>query len=116
MTGLTLYVVWALCSIFSIWQIIVLMSYSGRVQNDDRLMLLFAITPFSLMMAPILLLVQLVFWAGKRIDRFKESPRYVTWKIKRKIRKRRRGPVVRVVEYLYNKREEKRREKEISEV
>lgn len=115
---MNIYIVWALCSLVGIWRLVRLMSVSGRVGNADRLMIFFAMTPFSLMLTPILLLVEFLFWAGNKLDKFLQSPRYVTWKIERKIRKRRRGPLVRTVEYLHNKRKEqgKVNEKDIFEV
>lgn len=109
------YISWALCSVIGIWRMLSLMSISGRVGNDDRVMILFALTPASFLMTPILF-VELMFWVGRKIDKFRESPRYVTWKIQRQIRKRRRGPLVRVVEHLHNKRKEKTREENVPEV
>lgn len=116
MENIVFYALWALSSVVGIWRMINLMSMSGRVGHDDRVMILFILTPASLLMTPVILVVELLFWVGKKIDNFRESPRYVTWKIQRQIRKRRRGPLVRVVEHLYNKRKEKAREKGVSEV
>lgn len=93
-----------------------MMSITGRVGNEDRVMIFFMLTPVSLMMAPVILFVEVMFWIGKKVDKFRESPRYVTWKIQRQIRKRRRGPLVRVVEHLHNKRKEKTREEDVPEV
>lgn len=110
------YLLWVLFSVVGIWRMLSLMSVSGRVGNDDRVMLLFMLTPACFLMTPVLLFVELMFWVGRKIDKFRESPRYVTWKIQRQIRKRRRGPLVRVVEHLHNKRKEKTREEDVPEV
>jgi len=116
MESIIFYGLWALCSVVGIWRMVNLMSLSGRVGNDDRVMIFFTLTPFSLMMTPILLFVEFMFWIGKKVDRLRESPRYVAWKIQRQIRKRRRGPLVRAVEHLHKKRKEKEREEDVPEV
>ncbi|ARB11589.1 putative membrane protein [Pectobacterium phage vB_PatM_CB7] len=116
MEQIVFYSLWALFSVVGVWRMVNLMSMSGRVGNDDRVMVLFILTPASLLLTPVILVVELLFWVGKKVDNFRESPRYVTWKIQRQIRKRRRGPLVRVVEHLYNKRKEKAREEGVSEI
>lgn len=111
------YIAWAVCSVVGTWRLLNLLAGTGHVGNDDRVMLfLTALTPFSLLMTPILLVIEFLFWVGKKIDKFKESPRYVAWSIQRKIRKRWRGPIVRIVEHMHNKRKEKAREEDVSEV
>ena len=110
------YIVWAVCTVVGVWRILRLLSEIGRVGNDDRLMIFFALTPFSLLLTPILLIIEFMFWAGKKLDEFRESPKYVSWSIQRKIRKRWRGPVVRIVEYMHKKRKEKASEEDLPEV
>ena len=110
------YIAWVVCSVVGIWRILNLMSFTGRVGTDDRVIIILCLTPFSLLMTPIVLVIEFLFWVGKKIDNFKESPRYVAWSIQRQIRKRWRGPIVRIVEHMHNKRKEKAREEDVSEV
>lgn len=110
------YIVWAVCTVVGVWRILRLLSQTGHVGNDDRLMIFFALTPFSVLLTPILLIIEFMFWAGKKVDEFRESPKYVSWSIQRKIRKRWRGPVVRIVEHMHKKRKEKASEEDLPEV
>lgn len=110
------YIAWAVCSVIGTWRILKLLSRDGHVGNDDRLMVFLTLTPFSFVTAPILVIIEILFWAGRKIDKFKESPRYVAWSIQRQIRKRWRGPIVRIVQHMHNKRKEKAREEDVSEV
>lgn len=111
------YAAWFICTVVGIWRILVMCSKTGRVYNDDRFIIFLALTPFSLLLAPVLVLVESAFWLGGKWDKFTQSPGYVAWKIQRQIRKRRRGPVVRIVEHMHKKRLEKiEREKTLPEV
>lgn len=111
-----LYLAWAVCSVVGVWRILNLLAGTGRVYNDDRMMIILTLTPFSLLITPFMLAIETLLWVGKKVDDFRESPKYVAWSIQRKIRKRWRGPIVRVVEHMHNKRKEKAREEDVSEV
>ncbi|AFH21014.1 membrane protein [Cronobacter phage CR9] len=115
--GMIIFVaLWVLFSAYSLWRIIVLMSINGKVNGDDRFMVLLAMTPASYLFAPCIALVEFCFFLDKRWKKFKQRPDYISWSLQRKIRKRWRGPLVRIVEHLHNKRKEKAREENLPEV
>lgn len=108
-------VLWIISSAYSLWRMIALMAISGKVRGDDRFMAFLALTPLSYLMAPCIALVEVCFFVSKRVDKFKARPAYIQWSIERKIRKRRRGPLVRIVEHLHNKRKAKAHEEDLPE-
>lgn len=106
---------WVIFSAFSLWRMIVMMSITGKVDGDDRFMAFLVLTPLSYITAPCIALVEVCFLVGGWVDKFKSRPAYIQWSIERKIRKRRRGPLVRIVEHLHNKRKEKAHEENLPE-
>lgn len=108
-------VLWIIFSAYSLWRMVVMMSVTGKVDGDDRFMAFLALTPLSYIMAPCIALVEVCFFIGGWMDKFKARPAYIQWSIERKIRKRRRGPLVRIVEHLHNKRKEKAHEENLPE-
>lgn len=115
--SLTTLVLSLLCTAYSIWRVISLMAKDGYVDNGGRVMIFMSFIPgVSFLLAFCLVVVESLFFIGEQIDKFRATPRYITWKINRQIRKPWRGPIVRAVEYLHNKRKEKQHEEDVSEV
>lgn len=112
--GLTIFVaLWILFSAYSVYQMISMMAVTGNVTVDDRIAVFLALTPLSYLTAPSIALVEVCFFVNSQVDKFKARPEYIQWSIERKIRKRRRGPLVRIVEHLHNKRKEQRHEEDL---
>lgn len=104
---------WLLPTVLSIWGILHLLAKEGKVSNGDRVMLFFSLIPgISILIVGVLILVVVMF----KIDAWYNSPKMVAWRIERKIRKRRRGPIVRIVEHMHKKHLEKNSEKDLPEV
>lgn len=113
---MTFWIINALCSVYCIWRMIVMMSWQGRVDNGGRFFILISFVPIlSVIMAVSLILIEGLFFLGGKFDKWWSSPKMVTWRTLRKIRKRRRGPIVRIVEHMHKKREEKANEADVSE-
>lgn len=111
------YITWVLGALYSWWRIINQMAEDGVVDNGGRVLLFLSLFPLmAQVIAFLLFVVETLFWAAKRIDTWWESPTLVTWRIERKIRKRRRGPIVTLVQYLHKRKMEKANEKDVSEV
>lgn len=106
MEHLNFYILWAVFSLVGVWRVLCVMAINGEVNNSDRMVIFFMLTPVSLIAAPMIILFELALWGDRKIEKLKKSPRYVAWKISRQIRKRRRGPVVRVVEWMHKRRKE----------
>ena len=87
-------VLWFLLSSYSVYRIISLLAVSGKVTADDRFAVLLAMTPLSYVVAPLLTLFDLYGF-------------FRVWSCNR------RGPLVRIVEYLHNKRKEQRYEEDL---
>lgn len=106
-----------LCSVFVIWRVLIMMSWDGKVDNGGRVIILFSLVPIlSVFMAIAMAFVLLLFEGGERFDKWWESDKMVARRIHWKIRKRRRGPLVRIVEHMHNKRKEKENEADVPEV
>lgn len=117
MPDIIFWVLNVLCTVFSVWRILTLLSWSGEVDNTGRVMIVLAFVPIlSIIMAISIAFAEGLFYGAARIDKWWASPKMVTWRTMRKIRKRRRGPIVRIVEHMHKKREEKKRETDVSEV
>lgn len=113
---MTFWIINTLCSVYCIWRVIVMMSWQGRVDNGGRFFILISFVPIlSVIMAVSLILIEGLFFLGGKFDKWWSSPKMVTWRTLRKIRKRRRGPIVRIVEHMHKKREEKANEADVSE-
>lgn len=111
------YITWVLGALYSWWRIISQMAEEGEVDNGGRVLLFLSLFPgIGLVIAFLLFLVEVMFWIAKWIDKWWQSPALVTWRIERKIRKRRRGPIVTLVQYLHKRKLEKAHEKDVSEV
>lgn len=106
-------VLWVIFSAYSLWRIISLMAVSGKVSGDGRFMTILSMTPLSYLIAPCIALAEACFFADSQVEKLKSSPAYIQWSIERKIRKRRRGPLVRIVEHLHNKRKGRVHEKNL---
>lgn len=105
-------------TIFVIWGILWMMSWSGKVDNFGRLFILLSFVPvLSIILAMALAFVFALFCGGTWFDKWWQSPKMVTWRTLRKIRKRRRGPLVRIVEHMHKKQKlkEKANEADVSE-
>lgn len=116
MDNIIFWVVNVLCSVFCIWRVITMMSWSGEVDNWGRFFILISFVPIlSVIAAVSIAFSEGLFHGGAWLDKWWSSPKMVTWRTLRKIRKRRRGPIVRVVEHMHKKREEKANEADVSE-
>lgn len=110
---LNIILLWILPSLYSVGRIIMEMSKSGRVDNDDRVAVFLSLFPIvSLFSAAALIIVDIIILIDKVQKRIVTSPRYIAWSIQRQIRRRRRGPLVTLVEYLHNRRKDKGKENE----
>lgn len=99
---------WIAGSIYSLWRIIVVSSYEGKVTNADRLVVAFALSPLSPIVAVLLFLAEGICFISEAHQKWYNSPKQVARRLERKIRKRRRGPLVWAVETLHQKRQEKK--------
>lgn len=103
------FILWALSSLFVAWRICHLMSLTGEVDNVGRVIILVGLLPvLSVILALCIVFTEVILW----LDRWWYSPKMVTWRLERKTRKRRCGPIVRIVQYMHNKRKEKKASKE----
>lgn len=117
MADIIFWVVNVLCSVFVIWRVLFLMSMDGKVDMAGRVIMLFALVPvLSVFMAIAFAFVIILFEGGAMIDKWWGSDKMVARRIHWKIRKRRRGPIVRIVEHMHNKRKEKENETDVPEV
>ena len=117
MENIIFWTVNVLCSIFCIWRVLTMMSWSGEVDNIGRIFVILAFVPIlSVLMAISIAFAESLFHGGAWIDKWWQSPKMVLWRTMRKLRKRRRGPIVRIVEHMHNKREEKKNEADVPEV
>jgi len=88
-----------------------MMSWSGKVDNFGRLFILMSFFPIiSALMALAIVFAEGLCHGGAWADKLWKSPKMVAWRTMRKLRKRRRGPIVRIVEHMHKKREGKRNE------
>lgn len=101
---------WIAGTIYSLWRIIVVSSYEGKVTNTDRLIVAFALSPLSPIVALLLFLAEGICFIAEAYQKWYNSPKQVTRRLEKKIRKRRRGPLVWAVETLHQKRQEKKDE------
>lgn len=93
--GLTIFVVlWILFSAYSVYRMISMMAVTGSVTGDDRIAVFLAVTPLSYVMVPCVILLDLYGF-------------FRVWSYNR------RGPLVRIVEHLHNKRKEQKYEEDL---
>ena len=106
MTGFI--ILWIVGTIYSLWRIIVVSSYEGKVTNSDRLIVAFALSPLSPAIAFLIFVAEGICTIERAYEKWYNSPKQVARRLERKIRKRRRGPLVWAVETLHQKRQEKK--------
>lgn len=105
-------------TIIVIWCLLWMMSWSGKVDNFGRFFILLSFVPgLSVLMAIAIVGALSLCHGAVCFDKWWASPKMVTWRTMRKIRKRRRGPIVRIVEHMHNKQKlkEKANEADVSE-
>lgn len=106
MTGFI--ILWIVGTIYSLWRIIVVSSYEGKVTNSDRLIVAFALSPLAPAIAFLIFVAESICAIERAYEKWYNSPKQVARRLERKIRKRRRGPLVWAVETLHQKRQEKK--------
>lgn len=110
---LSIIFLWILPALYAVGRIVRELSREGRVNNEDRVAIFLCLFPLlSLIAVAALTLIDICILIDKVRRKVVDSPRYITWSIQRKIRKRRRGPLVVLVEYLHYRRKEKGKENE----
>lgn len=116
MQDLPFYIAWAFTSLYSTLHMCWLMSGDGKVDNVGRVLIVVSWVPLlSFVMAFCLFVIGVLFFICERLNKWWNSPKMVTWRINRKIRKPWRGPLVRIVEAMHKFRETRRNENEIPE-
>lgn len=103
---------WVAGTLYSLWRIIVISSYEGKVTNTDRLIVAFALSPLSPVVAVILFIAEAICFLAEAYRKWYNSPKQVTRRLEKKIRKRRRGPLVWAVETLHEKRQKEKKNEE----
>lgn len=109
--SVTFCIIWAASTLACLWFIFLILSRDGEVNNLDRFLIFVSLFPvFSTILAWAIGVSLLALWMEHI---WYNSPKITLWRLERKIRKRRRGPFVRIVQHLHKKRKEKENETKV---